>query len=124
MYLSIILDELEKLGAISDEQARRALDRAETLEKNKPTVGQVGRYAGLGAVAGPGIRMVGNVIKKKHPLDFGAGVGKLRGVASEAATGAIASGAIPMIRSHLDRRAEIGTLKTYLKENTPAAPQA
>ena len=47
-----LFDELEKLGAISDDQARRSLDRLDQLDKNKPTPGQVGRYGALGAGAG------------------------------------------------------------------------
>lgn len=112
------IDELLKLGAISDDQARQSLDRLNTLERSKPTTGQVGRYAALGAVAGPAMGAVSNVIKGKRALDFGT-VSKLRGVAGEAAKGAIGMGAVPLARGHLDRRAETGTLKSYLKERSP-----
>lgn len=108
-------DELEKLGAISDEQARRSLDRLDSLEKSKPTMGQVGRYAALGAAAGPAIGAASNVLKGKNPLDFSTG-NKMRGVIGEAAKGALGMGAVPLVRSHLDRRAEKSTLRQYMKQ--------
>lgn len=110
------LDELEKLGAVSPQQARTSLDRLDTLEQNKPTSGQVARYAGLGAVTAPAVGMLSNAIRKK-PVFEG-----LRGVAADATKGAIGMGAMPLLRGHLDRQAEIGTLKKYLHENgTPNA---
>lgn len=115
MNLLAVLDELEKLGAISDDEARQSLDRLNTLEKNKPTMGQVGRYAGMGAAAGVATGAIGDVISGNKL--FNAPGGRIRGALGRAATGAIASGAIPLLRTHLDRRAEVGTLKTYLDEH-------
>jgi hypothetical protein len=124
-----LIDELAKVGAISDEQAEEALERYHSLEKSKPTAKQVGRYALLGATAAPVISAAGNVLrggydKSKgisylgHILDAKTpGVsGAIRGVASSAANGALSSGAIPLVRSNLDRAAEMGTLRDYLKE--------
>lgn len=121
-----VLNELAKLGTVSDLEAEKALDRYESLEKNKPTLGQVGRYAALGAAAGPVIAATGNAIAggrgSKSLLGHLAGargpgaMSSLRGVAGSAATGAISSGAIPLVRAHLDRRAEMGTLQKYLAE--------
>ena len=118
-------DELAKVGAISDEQARASLDRLDTLERNRPTVGQVGRYAGLGAIAGPAMSLAGNLIKKgpAGALDFG-GKSALRGVLGDAAKGAIGGGLVPLARNQLDRHAEMGTLRTFMKQHElpPAAP--
>lgn len=123
-------NELAKIGAITDEQARQSLDRLDTLERNKPSMAQVGRYAGLGAVAGPAIGAVGNAIKGGrapgtsligHLAGAGPG-GVLRAVAGSAATGAAGSGLIPLVRSHLDRRAEIGTLKSFVKQHDELPP--
>lgn len=116
-------DELAKVGAISDEQARASLDRLDTLERNKPTMGQVGRYAGLGAVAGPAMSLAGNLIKKgpAGALDFG-GRTMARGVLGDAAKGAIGGGLVPLVRNHLDRHAEMGTLRSFVKQHE--LPQA
>lgn len=122
-----VLDELAKLGAVSDDQARAALDRYETLERNKPTLNQVGRYGALGAAAGVGVGALGNAIKGGRLPGVGVlghlagakapGVGNaLRAAGAAAATGAIGMGAIPLVRNHLDRRAEVGTLQKYLAE--------
>lgn len=111
--MAAMLDEAVKLGSISDEQARAALDRYETLERNKPTAKQVARYATIGAVAAPAISAVGDVIHGK-PV-FGGSV--VRGIASKAVTGALGSGAIPLVRAHLDRKAEMGTLRDYMKQH-------
>jgi hypothetical protein len=104
-----LFDELVKLGAISDETARRSLDRLDSLEKNKTTPGQVARYGTVGALAAPAIGVLGNVIEGKPT--------SLRGVGANAIKGALSSGAIPIARQALDRRAEIGTLKQYMQEH-------
>lgn len=139
------VDELSKLGAVTEEQANSALDRYETLERQKPTPGQVGRYAALGAVAGPGSHIVSNLARGrgvKGAIDVAhdaAGKamshGRLRTVAGTAAAGALATGAIPLLRTHLDRNAERKTLRKYIAQRplekdsgssgiTPAKPWA
>jgi hypothetical protein len=69
--------------------------------------------------------LAGNLIKKgpKGALDFG-GNSALRGVMGDAAKGAIGGGLVPLVRNQLDRRAEIGTLRTFMKQHElpPAAP--
>jgi len=102
-----------KKAAVSDEQAQSAINRLDTLERNKPTVRQAARYGTIGAVAGPAISMIGNKVSGK-PLFSGSSVH--RALAGDAVKGSLAAGAIPMLRSHLDRRAEVGTLKNYLAE--------
>lgn len=111
----VFVDELLKLGAISDEHAQKSLDRLDTLERNRPTLKQVGRYGAIGALAGPAISAVGNIIEKKPAF------GGLRSIAAQAAKGSLSAGALPLVRTHLDRHAEIGTLKKYVKEREPAA---
>jgi hypothetical protein len=127
LALTSVLDELEKLGFISDEQARRSLDQLDQLEKSKPTGGQVARYAGLGALAGPAIGALGQAVKGGRPTGVsmlghlaGArtpGTGDaLRSVASNAVTGALTGGAVPLARGALDRQANISHLKKYLQQ--------
>lgn len=100
--------ELMKLGAVSDDQARRSLDRLDQLEKNAPTGGQVARYGVLGAGAGALSHAVSRTIEKGH---FSP-----RSVAGAAAAGAIGMGAVPLVRGVLDRHAEKKTLKNYLAQ--------
>jgi hypothetical protein len=103
-------DELEKLGAISDEHARRSLDRLDQLDKNKPTVGQVGRYGALGAGAGA----LGHVVSRA--IEGGGHAVTRRSALGAAAAGAIGMGAVPLVRGALDRHAEKKTLKAYLDQ--------
>ncbi len=105
-----------KIAAVSEEQARSSLDRLDSLERNKPTLRQVGRYGTLGAVAAPIASIATNAIRGKPLLDAGTNISKLREVAGRAAGGAITGGAIPLLRSHLDRKAELGTLRSYMDQ--------
>ena len=102
-------DELCKLGAISDADAQKSIDRLETLDKAKPTVGQVGRYGALGAGAG----MLGRAVS--HGIEHGR-LPSRRGMLGAAAAGAIGMGAVPLIRGAMDRHVEKGHLKKYLKQ--------
>lgn len=113
-------DELVKVGAISEEQAGASLDRIERLQQQKPTGGQVARYATIGAVASPAISAMSNAIKGKALFDGkGGGVkGIVRGIAGEAAKGAVATSMIPALRHEGDRRAEISTLKHFVEEQS------
>jgi hypothetical protein len=107
-----------KTAAVSDEQAQAAVNRLETLERNRPTARQAARYGTIGAVAGPTINLIGSAITKKNPYKDTT---KLRGVLGDAAKGALAGGAVPLLRSHLDRGAEVNTLKSYLHERQKEA---
>lgn len=110
-------DELVKLGFISDDEARGSLDRLETLEANKPTIRQVARYSGIGAAAAPAVNSLKNVLRGDGHVFTGSGFkAKARGVLADAAGGAILTGAIPLARTQLDRRAETKRLRQYLKE--------
>ena len=114
-----LFDELLKLSAVSDEQARRALDQLDALEKNKPTVGQMGRYAAVGAVAAPVIGALGDVIYGGPKAVFGGAGHRLRGALGSSVKGALGASAIPMARTALDRQASMGQLRKYMKERTP-----
>jgi len=112
----------EKIAAVSEEQARGSLDRLDTLERNKHTLRQVGRYGALGAVAAPIASIATNAIRGKPLLEAGTAVHKLREVVGRGAGGAVTGGAIPLLRSHLDRQAELGTLRRFVDENMPPPP--
>ena len=107
-----------KEAAVSDEQAQSAINRLDTLERNKPTLRQAARYGAIGAAAGPAMNLIGSAIAKKNPFKDTT---MLRGLASDATKGAIAGGAVPLLRSHFDRHAEVGTLKNYLAERQKEA---
>lgn len=117
MNLNACFDELLKLGAVSDEQATAAVNRLDTLERNKATPGRVARYAAVGAATAPVIAGVGNAIRGKGFRNGLSGVKHLREVAGDAAKGGLAAGAVPVIQQHLDHKAEVHTLKKYLTEN-------
>lgn len=105
-----------KVAAVSDQEAEHSLQRLEQLEASRPTPRQAGRYAVIGATAGPLLRMATNKVRGKPLLEFGQapGVGALRGVAADALGGAVMGGAVPLVRNSLDQRAEVGRLKAYL----------
>lgn len=108
-------DELVKLGSVSDDQARRSLDRLDTLEKNKPTARTALQYGALGAVAGPAISGIAHTIEHgvgKKPMFGGA-----RGLAGQAVKGALSAGAVPIVQKALDRHSEMGTIKKYVKQD-------
>lgn len=108
MFFEACFDELEKISAVSDEEARRSLDRLDQLEKSKPTGGQVARYGALGAGAGA----LGHVVSRA----IEGGAVTRRSALGAAAAGAIGMGAVPLVRGALDRHAEKGTLKSYLHQ--------
>jgi len=120
--LKACVDELLKLGAVSDEHAQKSLDRLDALERNRPSVGQLGRYGAIGAVAAPAIGAIGNVIRKRSPFEGATAGAKFRDAASMAVRGGLGASVIPVARTHSDRRAEVGTLKKYVAEHEPGVP--
>ncbi len=125
MHFESLFDELAKLGAISDEQARASLDRLETLRQDAPTTGRIARYAAFGAATAPVVSAVGNVIAGK-PAIQAAGMGRrlaVREVANQAAKGALGAGALPLLQTRLDQHAEIRNLKKYLAQQEQPSPE-
>lgn len=114
MNILALFDELEKLGAVSAEDARRSLDRLDTLERSKPTAEQAVRYGTLGALAGGATKAI------SHGIEHGKMPG-VRGVLGAAAGGAIGMGALPLVRAHLDRRAEKSKLREFMKQGFEAS---
>jgi hypothetical protein len=110
-------DELAKLGAVSDDEARRSLDRLDALERNKPTLGQTARNGALASGAG----VLGHVIGRA--IEGGANKPTARSMLGSAASGALLAGGVPLVRTALDQRAEKGTLKRYLHQGDFAPNQ-
>lgn len=110
-----------KSAAVSVDQARRSLDRLDTLERNKPTTGQVARYGGIGALGGAAAGAVGNIIEHGSALKGDTLKAKGLNLAASAAKGAIGGGALPLLRAHSDRHAEMGTLRNFMNQDKVAA---
>jgi hypothetical protein len=106
--MAACLDELTKLGAISDDEARRSIDRLENLEQSTPTGGQVARYGALGAGTGALMHAVGRGIE-------GAPITR-RSLGGAAATGTLGLAALPLVRAGLDRTMEKRKLQSYLAQ--------
>lgn len=124
-------DMMNKSGAaIAPEEAEESLARYERMQSQKPSAGQLGRYATLGAVAVPTVRAVGNLISggkhwtgaSKKDIEALRSAGKstlplmTRNLAASSTTGALGSGVIPLARSHLDQMAEKQKLKSFLQQ--------
>lgn len=128
MDFTVFFEEMIKTGAISDEEAEHALRRYRSLKDSRPDPAQVARYGALGAVVGPGVSAIGNVIKgEPHAISLAEhyrgsrgltrAKGTGRSVAASAVTGAIGMGAVPIARHWMDRSAERHKLKRYLQEH-------
>jgi len=111
------LDELQKLGAVSHEEARSSLDRLESLEKSKPTLGQLGRYAAIGAVASPIIGGVADLVEGGPSRVLGGPGRRLRTIAASATKGALGASVIPIARTALDRHVEMNNLRDYMRQH-------
>lgn len=114
-------EQLTKAAEVSADDARRSLDRLDSLERVKPTAGQFGRYTGIGGAAGAAAGAIGNAIEHGSALKGGSTKAKLLNVAANTAKGALAGGAVPLLRNHMDRRAEMGTLHNFMSENKVAS---
>lgn len=117
--LHACLDELIKLGAVSPDEAQAALERYEKLQDSKPTGKQIARYAGLGALASVGTHALQSGIEGSKPFGLGpksTATGVARNIAGRLAAGAVTGGALPLLRSHLDRKAELGTLRDFIQQ--------
>lgn len=113
--LPLYIQQLIKTAAqspVSEEQARRAMDELDTLERNKPSAGQLARYTAIGAAAGPSVKTLGRVIESGPK----GALGSPRRLAAEAVGGALTTGAIPLVRQHLERQVQKNTLKRYMGE--------
>jgi len=135
--VDILLKVAAKQGAPArqppqDEEAYAALQRLKDLERTKLTKDQMIRYGALGGTTGIGIGAIGDLIEGgKIPFGYNPelprgkrAVGVVRNMAASFAKGALSAGAVPLIRTNLDREAEIGTLKDYVraKRSAGAAP--
>lgn len=108
--------QLAKLGAVSDTEALSSYNRLHSLEKEKPTTGQVARGSATGAAIAPIATMASRLVAGRGAA---GGMGAYRGVRDLAAsgmTGAFFGGVMPAVRHGVEKKHEIGTLKKYIKE--------
>lgn len=117
--LSSFFDELQKLGTLSPEHAEKSLQELEgavntlnKLEEQKPSAGQLGRYALVGGTLSPAINAVSDAVKGtlKRPT--------ARGLAGDVLKGGLVASAIPIARHELDRRAALHTARSRMAELT------
>ena len=130
-----LLDEYVKIAAHSVQEAQDALDQLQSLEDNRPTPGQIARYAALGAAVGPVVGMGRQMIQRggvakglgryfsenavpaAHGLfskPSGIAWPVTRHIMGDMAAGATTSGAVPIVRGAMDRSAARSSLKHYL----------
>ena len=130
MLFESCLEELVKLGTVSDEQAEKALARYQSLKESKPEAGQVARYSALGAAVAPAMHISGNLLKGeglhkavsvadryKDTVGRVRAKGVGRALAGSAITGAVGMGMVPIARHWLDQHAERGKLKAFLQQH-------
>lgn len=114
-------DEWMKLAAMSSSEVKATMQRIKDLEQDVPTLEEVGRSAGVGAIMGPASTLVGGTVGGTLPGTGSTGSRALkafkgvRGLAGAAAGGAVFGGLTPIVRNQVERRAEIGKLRKALK---------
>ena len=134
---------------VTDTEAQDALSRLKRLEETKPSAGELARGAAVGATVSPiatlaargigGEYAFGDLTKKltdaaekspkgltnrlalKSPLAAKALLGT-RSMGAAATMGAFFGGAMPAVRSELERGAERKKLRTYLGQQQQAEP--
>lgn len=115
--VAAILDELEKVGFVSDAEAARALDSLNSIEQDKPTKRQTLGYMGAGAALTPAFHMAANAVRKKPLLDGVSRGDKARDAAAQALKGGFGGTAVSMAQRHIDRSDKTNTLKAYLAQH-------
>ena len=117
------VDELHKLGALTAQEARESLARLEELEE-APTLKQIGAYTALGAGSGPVIGGIQRMVRGPGINPFSRSATSpahpARQLASEAAGGALFSGALPLVRGEYDKWQETSKLRSFLEGNESA----
>jgi len=108
--------QLEKLSSITDERATESLNRLNKLKRDKPTLGQIGRGAAIGATVMPAASIVARAIAGRKATGLPLYRGH-RDLASMAIHGAAMGGVLPAARHRVEQHAETKTIKRYLNEH-------
>ena len=113
--------ELDGLEETPEERAIRRIRKYRSITENKPDVGQVARYAGIGAGLGLGGSYLENVIKGKPTGDRVGQVAGKRGATARAIAGrvvgaALTTGLAPIARHITDQHAAKKDLQRSLDE--------
>jgi hypothetical protein len=138
LILHFAVDELQKLGqvpsdnAISRQEAWKALKEYKELSKDRPDVGEMGRYALVGAAATPAIGAVQDVVSGTQGMGVGAGkqlslgkrfqrtlTGGTRKILGRGVAGAATMGLLPVVKHYVDRRAMQNKLQQYMAQQQP-----
>jgi hypothetical protein len=105
MDTAAFLDELVKLGAATERHADAVKQKLDAAKRELLT-NQLARYGAVGAVAGPAITTIGNVVAGRPIFGGGTALQQIRNVAGDAVKGGLAGGAIPVVRALADQYAE------------------
>jgi hypothetical protein len=123
--------ELSKLSSIDPAAIQKSIDDLERIEQNSPDLEQLKRNSILGAVSGPIIGGIQDLIENKTIFQYMPDGSKslyktIIKPVSRAAAGVVATGVLPVIRHKLDRNAQrnvlqkqLGQLETELKQAPP-----
>jgi hypothetical protein len=109
--------QLAKLADVSDTEAVSAYHRYQRLEKEKPSMGQVGRGTAIGATLGPAAAYASRAIAGTKATGLKHWRGP-RDLAASALVGGVTGGIVPAARHHVEKQHEMGTLKKYIKERS------
>lgn len=100
--------QLAKVAEVTREQAQHAMERLDDLEHQRPTMGQLGRGALVGAMVGP---IASNVSKLVSEGRFS----KPREIAGQIAGGTIFGTATPLLKHKVETGTERRTLRNYIE---------
>ena len=107
-------------GPVSAEDANRAYKKLKDLQKNKLTVGELGRGALTGAIVGPVASIATNAPRISSMYRGGGIKGVIKGLGTgmlgSALGGAVLGAGLPSVRRQLDERAQIAKLEDYLSQ--------
>jgi len=111
-----MVDELNKLGFVTDEDAKRSLTVLEQLEQQRPRAREVARDAVVGGVLNPVTMSVARKIETGRWTKGHSAKEKALTVAADAFKGAVGSGALRLALQKSKETAHKGVLKEYVKE--------
>ena len=105
---AVTAEQLAKVAEVTREQAQHAMERLDDLEHQRPTLGQLGRGALVGAMVGP---IASNVSKLVSEGRFS----KPREIAGQIAGGTIFGTATPLLKHKVETGTERKTLRNYVE---------
>lgn len=112
-----MLNEVAKLANITDTEALDTLKKLRKLDREKPTAGELGRGAAVGAAAMPVISATSKLIAGGSTTPGGVGrklIGGARQLAASSVSGAAFGGGLPYLRHRAEYESKKQKLREYL----------